>query len=91
MFGPILRVAGIALAAQAGNYLGDTPRHGAGTPMGMSVGPVNITVSNFAPAVVAGILCGGSPLFTLLTGYALSSLIGDRFERTVLKQIGQAT
>ena len=90
MFGPILRVAGLVLAAQVGSYLGDTPRHGAGTPMGMSVGPVNVTVSNCVPALAAGILCGGSPLYTLLTGYALSSLIGDRFERTVLTKIGQA-
>jgi hypothetical protein len=89
MLGPIFRIAAIALAAQAGNYLGDTPEHGAGTPVGLSVGPVNVTLSTFAPAVAAGVLCGGSPLFTLLTGYALSSIIGDRFERQVLKSIGQ--
>lgn len=89
MFGPILRLASVAFAAQAGNYLGDTPQHGAGTPMGINVGPLNITVSNFAPAVIAGIICGGSPFYTLLTGYAVSALVGDRFERNVLKQLGQ--
>jgi hypothetical protein len=89
MLGPIFRIAAIALAAQAGNYLGDTPEHGAGTPVGLSVGPLNVTLSTFAPAVAAGVLSGGSPLFTLLTGYALSSIIGDRFERQLLKSIGQ--
>lgn len=89
MFRAIFRIGAIALAAQAGNYLGDTPQHGAGTPAGMNVGPLNITISTFAPAVAAGILCGGSPLYTLLTGYALSTIIGDRFENKVLQKIGQ--
>lgn len=89
MLGALFKAAGIALAAQAGNYLGDTPSHGAGTPMGVSAGPVNVTVSTFAPAVAAGVLSGGSILYSLIAGYVLSSVIGDRFERAVLERLGR--
>lgn len=88
MVKPIVRLAMILGAAQIGTYLGDTPRHGAGTPSGVNVGPLNVTVTNVAPAVLAGIFCGGSPLFSLLTSYALSTLIGDRYETQVLERVG---
>lgn len=88
MFKAVFRIASIALAAQVGNYLGDTPHHGAAAPAGFEVGPINVTLSNFVPAVVAGTLCGGSRIYTLLTGYIMSSVVGDRFEREVLGRLG---
>lgn len=90
MLKPIFGLLKVVVAAHVGAYLGDTPRHGSGTPMGMSVGPINVTLSNLVPAAVAGVVAGNSSLYALLSGYALSNIIGDRFESTVLEQINQS-
>lgn len=89
MLKPIFGIARVLITAQIGSYLGDTPKHGAGTPKGLALGPVNVTLSNVAPAAVVGLLCGNSMIYSLLTSYALSSIIGDKFEEKVLQQIGQ--
>ena len=89
MLKPIFGIVRVLAAAQIGSYLGDTPKHGAGTPKGMTLGPLNVTLSNVAPAAVVGVLCGNSMIYSLLTSYALSSIIGDKFEEQVLAQVGQ--
>ncbi len=89
MLKPIFGLLKVVVAAHVGAYLGDTPRHGAGTPMGVSVGPINVTLSNLVPASLVGVATGNSSIFALLSGFALSSTLGDRFENLILDQLHQ--
>ncbi len=96
----LLRKAGglllIAGAALAGNWTGDNLRAATTgesgqdlslvhtTPEGATVLGLNVTLTNFVPALILGLLAGRPRmLYAFVSGAVISALVGDRYERPV--------
>lgn len=73
-------VVRMALAAQLGTILGAAVNPNE-QQSGIALGPLRIVPTNVLPALGIGLASGGSSLFSLLSGFVLAALIGDRFER----------
>jgi len=88
----------VAAAALAGNWVGDAVRAmttGEGghslslmhtTPEGHTVIGLNVTLTNFVPALLLALLAGRPrSLFAFVSGAIISALVGDGYERALMQ------
>ncbi|HNP72760.1 MAG TPA: hypothetical protein PLO33_04325 [Kouleothrix sp.] len=91
----------VALAALAGNWLGDTlratttgePGHQLGlvhtSKAGQTVLGLNVALTNFVPALVLALLAGKPrTLYAFISGAVISTLLGDSYERALARWLG---
>ena len=101
LFGKISGVLLVGAAALAGNWVGATVRamttgepsqhfnmlHT--TPNGQTVVGLNITLTNFLPALLLALLAGRPrTLFAFVSGAVISALVGDGYERALIGRLG---
>jgi len=96
LFGKVGGMLLVGAAALAGNWVGDTvrvmtigePAQGLNlvhtTPEGHTVVGLNVTLTNFIPALLLALLAGRPrTLFAFVSGAVISALVGDGYERAV--------
>jgi hypothetical protein len=74
----------LGVTAQLGAFLGAATRHQVqhvhAGHIRVRVGPLQFVSTNVLPAMGIGLLCGRSGIFSLLSGFVLGALVGDRLE-----------
>jgi hypothetical protein len=98
IMGLLSRISGmlvVALAALAGNWVGDNLRAASGAPAhrlslthmtsdGQLAFGLNVALTNFVPALLLALLAGKPrSLYAFVSGAIISALVGDSYEQAL--------